>query len=102
MRGYFDGDGTVRKNECRCSLLSTEDFCKTLAQIIKEELGVHCSIMLTHGNAEKSTRVLSIAGRKQVKKFLDWIYKDADIYLERKYNIYLSKYYPDINNSLSA
>ena len=33
-------------------------------------------------------------------KFLNWMYKDSDIYLQRKYDRYC-KYY-NINNSLSA
>ena len=101
VRGYFDGDGTISKNECRCSLISTDDFCRALADLVKKELDIHCSIMYLHGNREKSSRVLSIAGRRQVKKFLDWIYNDAEIYLKRKHEIYLNNYYPDTNNSLS-
>lgn len=102
VRGYLDGDGTISKGECRCSLISTDDFCRTLAEIIKLKFDIHCSIMYLHGNKEKSTRVLSIAGRHQVKKFLDWIYNDAEIYMKRKHNIYMNVYYPNTNNSLSA
>lgn len=100
--GYYDGDGSLAKNEDRCTLISTESFCKTLAKIISDELNIHCSIMLCHGNAEKPTRVLQIAGKNQVKTFLDWLYFDAEIYLERKHSLYLSKYYQEANNSLSA
>lgn len=102
VRGYFDGDGSLAKNEDRCTIISTENFCKALANIVSDKLNVHCSIMLCHGNADKPTRTFQIAGKNQVKKFLDWLYFDADIYLGRKHSLYLSKYYQNIGNSLSA
>ena len=33
-----------------------------------------------------------------VKKILDYMYKDAEIYMERKYNIYLEKFYNNKDN----
>lgn len=102
VRGYFDGDGSLAKNEDRCTIISTENFCKSLSDIIANELNIHCSIMLCHGNKDKPTRTIQIAGKKQVKKFLDWLYFDAELYLGRKHSLYLSKYYQNTNNSLSA
>ena len=90
--GYMDGDGNIAKNEKRISLISTEMFCKSIAQIVKEKFDIHCSIMYCHSNKNVSTRTLQIAGRKQTKIFLDWIYSECDIYLKRKYNIYQSVY----------
>lgn len=102
VRGYFDGDGSISKKEDRCTLISTESFCNTLADIVKKELDINCSVMFCHNKKDKPTRTFQIAGKNQVKKFLDWLYQDANIYLERKYDLYILKYYPDINNSLSA
>ena len=102
IRGYYDGDGSLSKNEDRCTIISTEDFCVRLSEIVRSELNVNSSIMYCHNRHDKPTRTFQIAGKNQVKKFLDWIYKDANIFLERKYNLYISKYYPDINNSLLA
>ena len=102
IRGYFDGDGSLSKTEDRCSIVSTESFCKELTKVLKDVLNINSSIFLCHNRDDKPTRTLQIAGRNQVKKFLDWIYDDADIFMDRKYLLYLSKYYPDINNSLSA
>ena len=100
VRGYFDGDGNLAKKEDRCSLISTVDFCEQLADIVSNVLNIHATIMYCHGREDKTTRTFQIAGKCQVKAFLDWIYEDADIYMERKYSLYLSKYYTD--NSLSA
>lgn len=92
--GYMDGDGNISKNpkDMRCNFVSTEKFCLSVADILKEELGINCSIMLCHRNSKVATRVLQIAGKNQVSKFLNWIYSDCDIYLERKYKIYQQLY----------
>lgn len=94
IRGYLDGDGHISKNskEKRISIISTVNFCNTLKSIIKNKLNVHCSISYCHGKKEVSTRSLGIAGGHQVKKFLDWIYNDSDLYLNRKYEIYHELY----------
>lgn len=102
IRGYFDGDGSIpsNQNDMHVSLVSTLDFCQAIQQILKKELNINSSIYLCH-KKDSPTRTLSIAGRIQTKKFLDYIYKDADLYLQRKYVLYQLKY-GSINNSLSA
>lgn len=94
--GIMDGDGTINRNpkDRRCSFLGTEAFCVEAKNIIERILGIHCSIMYSHGEKGKDrpTRVLRIAGRHQVKKFLDWLYTDAEMYLTRKYEIYKDLY----------
>jgi hypothetical protein len=92
--GYMDGDGhiTDHPKDRRCNLVSTEKFCLSVAKIIKDKLDINSSIMLCHRKDNVPTRVLSIAGKNQVKKFLDWIYSESDIYLERKHDIYQRLY----------
>lgn len=91
LLGYMDGDGSISKNECRISMISTLNFCQRVAEIVDSELGVHASISKCHGK-DTATRCLGIAGRRQVKKFLDWLYLNSDIWLDRKYQIYQEKY----------
>lgn len=93
IRGYLDGDGSISKNakEKRISMVGTECFCNSIKEIIEETLSIHCSICYCH-NKDVSTRSLGIAGNNQVKKFLDWIYNDANLYLERKHKIYENLY----------
>lgn len=92
--GYMDGDGHIAKNikEKRCSLVSTENFCLKIKEILKDQLNINCSILYCHGNKNTTTRVLQIAGNNQVKKYLDWLYSNCDLYLNRKHNVYLSNY----------
>ena len=91
IRGYFDGDGYLSKTEDRCSIVSTENFCLSVSKIIKDRLNINSSIMFCH-DKEKSTRVLQIAGKNQVRSFLNWIYDCSTIFLKRKYELYISKY----------
>ena len=106
IRGVYDGDGSICrqiKNENNHAILititATDNFCNSLKKIIKEELNINSGIYDASCHNE-ITKVLSISGRNICKKFLDWIYQDADIYLERKYNRYIEYY--NINNSLLA
>lgn len=90
--GYMDGDGSITKTECRLKITSTESFCKRVADIFKNTLGVNSSILYCHGRKDRPTRDLQVAGRNQVKKVLDWLYSNCDVYLNRKHQIYLDKY----------
>ena len=88
LLGYMDGDGTINKKEGRCSFVSTESFCMTVQEIVKKNFDIYASINPCHGNLDVSTRVFRISGRKQAKTFLDWLYNNSDIWLERKYISY--------------
>ena len=92
LLGYMDGDGCIIKNEARCTLVSTEQFCNKVKIILENKLNIHCSISYCHQNVDTSTRDLRISGKNQVMKFLDWIYSDSKYYLFRKYNIYQELY----------
>jgi hypothetical protein len=94
IRGYFDGDGSIvrYKNDFCISLISTENFCNSVNSIILEQLNIVGKInkdkeMLARGN--DITSILLYQGNRRVQKILDWLYKDATIYLERKYQRYL-------------
>lgn len=103
VRGVFDGDGCIcqpsKGNTVLTSIIGTDSFCKTLKEICINELQINPNIYDTrcHNGITKS---ISLGGKNKSKKFLDWIYQDAEIFLQRKYDRYC-KYY-NINNSLSA
>lgn len=97
IRGYYDGDGSVcfgsgRKTNCILTVTSTNNFCLKIKEIIEKELGINTYIA-DASNHNGITKVFGISGTLQVKTFLDYIYKDADIYLIRKYLKYVEKYY---------
>jgi len=97
IRGYFDGDGGIclslikGRKTSNISIVSTLDFCLSCKEIIKNETGINIGIVaaghtLKRGN--NITKCASFGGNIQVKTFLNWIYKDATIYLQRKYDKY--------------
>lgn len=91
IRGYFDGDGCLfinNKNAPGVSIISTLSFCLSLKEILYHIISIKSTIDLTH-NSNNNMRYINIGGRNQVMKFLDWIYKDSTIHLERKYDKYL-------------
>lgn len=103
IRGYFDGDGYVSKNynNAKLSIISTKAFCEKVKDILYKDIGINACIYLCHKNESTTTRALQISGRNQIKKFLDYIYNNANLYLDRKYNIYQSLY-ADKNNTLAV
>lgn len=90
IRGYFDGDGHVSSKQYCVNIVSTESFCLYLQNILNEQ-DIYSRIRNTY-NKETSTRTLWITRKIDVKKFLDYIYKDAEMYLIRKHNIYEKRY----------
>lgn len=103
LRGYMDGDGHIQCFESRhASFASTESFCLSVQEKLKD-IGIESRIYNTH-NKENSTRILYICKISNIVKFLDYIYKDAELYIQRKYETYQTflEETKNTNNSLSA
>lgn len=85
IRGFMDGDGCIsikRKNNYiyySLSFTGTIDMMKKL----KEILDVNNKITFY-----RNAYALNIGKKKDVMRILDWIYKDANLFLQRKYNKY--------------
>lgn len=96
IRGYFDGDGSIHFSEkyknSILTITSTENFCLKIKEHIENFLEINTYIA-DASNHNGITKVFGISGSNQIKTFLNWLYKDADIYLERKYQKYINKYY---------
>lgn len=102
VRGVFDGDGCVsisKTNHLTTSITATDSFCKKLKEICEEKLNIHPKIRDAQCH-NGITKYICLGGIRDSKIFLDWIYQDADIYLQRKYDRYCNYY--NINNSLLA
>lgn len=93
MRGYMDGDGHIGRTEKDSSVtfVGTLDFCKSLNCVLEKQLGIVFSIREA-GNCNGTTMQCEAKNKSDRKIFLDWIYQDADLKLNRKYQTYLSKY----------
>ena len=104
LRGYSDGDGSItyyrasnERKDFFWTIVSTNSFCQSVADLIKEKLNISCYI----GNIDNSgknnvTKRLVVGGNLQLSKILDWIYHDSHIHLDRKHDRYL-----DFKNQIS-
>lgn len=98
LRGVFDGDGSISRyfkdGKARNTLLTitqTESFCRAIMDIAAKQIGINSHIYdaSCHNGV---TKVFQICGANICKKFLDWLYKDSTIFLQRKYDRYCSYY----------
>jgi len=97
IRGYFDGDGCITKGVSKTNypkyyifIASTEMFLKDLQKHFMKCLKIKIHKLQTrHPERKNNIRTLGIGGNLQVEKILDYLYKDSNIYLNRKYEYYL-------------
>ena len=104
LLGVFDGDGSLYKYDRKDStpqinltITSTEQFCKAIVDICAKYLDIrgHIYDASCHNGI---TKVFTLSGSIVVKKFLDWMYKDATIFLQRKFDRYNEYYINKSNN----
>ena len=87
LRGYVDGDGHIRtKKKHFITICGTPEFCYKLGELLKIELGIDYKI---HDTFNERTKVLHVFKIEQVKKLLEYLYADSELYIERKYSAYL-------------
>lgn len=96
LRGYLDGDGHIETGKAMfVTLAGTEDFCHDVKTYLSDNYSIESSIYNT-ANKDSVTKLLNICGMKNIKTFLDLLYKDAILYIPRKYEAYI-----DICNRIS-
>lgn len=91
LRGYFDGDGSVTWGKEYSSgkkyLIQIAGNKEFLENTYQKYFPSACRIYKY--KTAKQCYTWKISDKKQVLKFLNYIYEDANIYLERKHKIYL-------------
>lgn len=88
IRGYFDGDGCVSFNKELDNSIYTILGTKDILSFIKSESGISNKISIRQvkrNNEYKQFYELSIGGIKSKMIFHNYIYKDANIFLDRKF-----------------
>jgi hypothetical protein len=101
MRGYFDGDGSLkiskrkydypnRKRETEYKtfsfdVMSSFDFIPKY----QEYLCKYCDLNFTKIINRENNCYISYVGRNNLKRIFEFLYKDATIYLKRKYNRFI-------------
>ncbi len=88
IRGYFDGDGCIHisgdKQRHSVSFVGTKDFLFKIQKVLNKNIG----LTMTKLNQKSGQEAFQIqwGGKNNVKKFYKYLYKDATIWLDRKYN----------------
>ena len=65
------------------NITSTKEFCQSLQNVL-QMIGINCSFKQAH-NCKNNTFTLVVSGNRQIQILLDWLYKNAIIFLQRKY-----------------
>lgn len=110
IRGFFDGDGCIMEQTKRkaitCNFTTiSKNFIEDLRKWLYENIGVSSYIVQEkrHNDKNKTCYRLYIKGLENSYIFTSSIYDNANIYLNRKYNLYhkiLKKY--DIINRIQC
>jgi hypothetical protein len=89
--GFLDGDGCIRtkNNSLNIQYRGTVDIIHGIRDWIVKNLNLNVYVAYTnYKNHEGQYAECIIRGGKESLKFLDYIYKDAEFYLQRKYDKY--------------
>lgn len=97
VRGYFDGDGSVYFNNTSTNYNNNKKYYKYInASFTTGSMNFAyqlCSVLRNNGivshvlqdsRVENNSWYVKIYDRQSLKAFYEWIYRDADLYLERK------------------
>jgi len=88
MRGYVDGDGSFFYDKTRprvCfELRGTYEFLKSFKEIIDKNISYKSKNIVT---TPDSTSKIKYYSKKSVPQIVDFLYRDASVYLSRKYFI---------------
>ena len=89
IRGYFDGDGSLSKHKVkygythRFRLCGTSSFLKSVLNYIGFS---NTRLNKRHKDRDNDNYDIDIGGNIQVLNIMEYLYKDSNIFLDRKYN----------------
>jgi transposase-like protein len=88
IRGYFDGDGSFSKSHdgYKFKLCGTKELLNSVANQIGHP---NVKLYKRHKDSKKNNYQFDIGGRLQVVKIGDFMYNNASVFLDRKYQRYV-------------
>lgn len=93
IRGYFDGDGCImirkKNNVIRVHFVGSIYFISKTRKIMEKILNKKITYYINKDKRSNHKKLASCeSSGKNTIKFLNWMYKDANLKLDRKYQIY--------------
>ena len=95
IRGLFDGDGciccsTLKTGEHKTmfSITGYRPFMSQINEIISNSCGLNKNKLIKYKGKDERIATLAFSGCRQCIKIREYLYKDATIYLQRKYLIF--------------
>lgn len=93
IRGLIDGDGWIyipndNRDSPNVGLICTRNINDFLKEYYDKEFGIKTYLTKAHKQDMDVMCEIRVKNYHQCKIFLDWLYKDSTIYLQRKYNLY--------------
>ena len=93
IRGLIDGDGWIylagtNRMSPHVGLICTRQINDKLSELFEKELGLKSYLCKANKQDMDVMCEIRIKNYHQTKILLDWLYKDATIYLKRKHDIY--------------
>lgn len=98
IRGFFDGDGSIFNHKNKDKDSDVRSCCYSVSFLFLEQLrsylykqGINSYLYISKKSDGKYKDLyrLEIAGNEYTNKFLQYIYDNSNIYLDRKYDKYL-------------
>lgn len=93
IRGYFDGDGCITniKKGGTFKIIGTEEFLSKMQEALIKLLDFNkTKLQERHPERKTNIRSLEYGGSNQMIRLREFLYKDAILYLKRKYDKFYS------------
>lgn len=93
LRSFIEGDGSIifSHNNAQVNFVSTNEFCIEFKKFAQEFLNIKVFLdSIEYEDKSKSSKHsrASIGGNYQCLKFLNYLYQDAFLYMDRKFNYF--------------
>ena len=96
IRGVFDGDGSIclsvlktGKHKTMFSIIGYRPFMQEINNIIANNCGLNCNKLIDYKGKDERIATVAWTGCRQCIKIRDYLYKDATIFMQRKYDKFM-------------